>query len=61
MLEIGLWKSFVLYEDGATFPVPAKALEVALDSVEFKRPFLVKQHLVALAKRDLPIRMGARK
>jgi hypothetical protein len=60
LLEIGLWKSFVSYEDGATIPVPTKALEVALDSAEFKKPFLMKEHLVALAKRDLPIRMGER-
>lgn len=60
LLEVGLWKSFVLYEDDVTVPVPATALEVALDGAEFRKPFLMKEHLVALAKRDLPKRMGER-
>ena len=58
LLEIGLWESFVSYEDGATVPLPAAVLGIASDSPEFKQPTLMKERLVALAKRDLPTRMG---
>lgn len=60
LLEVGLWESFVSYEDGATAPLPAASLGIALDSPESKKPALIKEHLVALAKRDLPKRMGER-
>lgn len=60
LLEIGLWESFLSYEDGATAPLPAAALGITSDSPEFKRPALMKEHLIALAKRDLAKRMGER-
>ncbi|KAF7510470.1 hypothetical protein GJ744_006316 [Endocarpon pusillum] len=60
LLEVGLWRSFLLYEDSATAPLPAPALGIALDGPEFKKPILIKEHLVALARRDLPKRMGER-
>ena len=60
LLEIGLWESFVSYEGAARVPSPAAVLGIASDSFEFKQPNLVKERLVALAKRDLPTRMGER-
>lgn len=60
LLEIGLWQSFVSYEDGATAPRPAAALGIAFDSPEFKQPALIKERLIALARRDLSKRMGER-
>lgn len=60
LLEVGLWESFLSYEDGATAPLPSPALGIPLDSVEFRKPVLMKDHLIALAKRDLPKRMGER-
>lgn len=60
LLEIGLWESFVSYECGATVPLPTTVLGMASDSPEFKQPALVKERLVALAKCNLPKRMGKR-
>lgn len=60
LLEIGLWESFLSYENDAPAPVPAPALAVTLESPEFKRPALMKDHLIALAKRELATRMGER-
>ena len=60
LLEVGLWESFVSYEDSITAPLPAAALGITLDSPEFRQPVLMKEHLIALARRDLPKRMGGR-
>jgi hypothetical protein len=60
LLEIGMWESFVLYKNDTTAPVPAPGLGFALGDTEFSRPVLIKEHLVALAKRDLPKGMGER-
>lgn len=60
LLEIGLWESFLFYEDDATAPIPAAALGITSQSPEFRRPALMKEHLIALAKRDLAKRMGER-
>lgn len=40
--------------------MPTAALDITLDGPEFKQPSLMKEHLIALAKRDLPKRMGER-
>ena len=60
LLEVGLWESFLLHEDDATAPLPAPALGIVLGSPEFERPALMKEHLIALAQRYLPNRMGER-
>jgi hypothetical protein len=61
LLEIGMWESFVSYKnDATTDPVPATVLGITLGGTEFSRPVLMKEHLVALAKRDLPKGMGER-
>jgi hypothetical protein len=60
LLEVGLWESFVSFADGATAPLPAAALGVALDSLELKQPALIKKRLIALAERNLSKRMGER-
>lgn len=60
LLEVGLWESFLLYDDSTTAPLPAAALSVTLDGPVCKQPALMKEHLVALARRDLPKRMGVR-
>ena len=60
LLEIGLWESFLLCKDDTTTPLPSTALGISLNGVEFKQPTLMKEHLVRLAKRYLPERMGER-
>ena len=60
LLEVGLWESFLLYTDSATAPLPAAALSITLEGPELHQPDLMKEHLTALAKRDLPKRMGER-
>jgi hypothetical protein len=60
LLEIGIWESFVSYEHDAAAPVPAAVLGIALGGAEFSKPALIKEYLVALAKRDLPQGMGER-
>ncbi|MCJ1404887.1 hypothetical protein MMC11_008113 [Xylographa trunciseda] len=60
LLEVGLWESFVSYENNVTAPLPAAALGITLDSHEFKQPVLMKEHLITLAKQHLPKRMGER-
>lgn len=60
LLEIGIWESFVAYEDDTAAPTPTKSLNIALGDAEFSRPFLMKEHLVALAKHRLPRSMGER-
>ena len=60
LLEIGLWESFLSYDDSTKAPLPAAALGVSLDGPEFRQPNVMKEHLTALAKRDLSKRMGER-
>ena len=60
LLEIGLWDSFLSYPESATAPLPAAALGITLDDPEFKQPARMKEYLIAVAKRDLPKRMGDR-
>ena len=60
LLEVGLWESFVSYADGVTAPLPAAALGITLNSPELKQPALIKERLIAVAKRDLSKRMGER-
>ena len=59
LLEIGLWKSFVSYLDDAEAPVPAAILGITLDNAKFKQPVVIKEHLIALARRSLPQLMGS--
>ena len=65
MLEIGLWQSFVWYRDGndGAGPVPSLPLGLEICDADFgtthpNSPFWLKEHLVALAKRELPPRLG---
>ncbi|KAL8746947.1 MAG: hypothetical protein Q9190_001109 [Brigantiaea leucoxantha] len=60
LLEVGLWKSFLLYEAGTIAPLPSPALGIASDGPEFEQPALMKERLIALAKRHLPKQMGER-
>lgn len=60
LLEIELWESFLSYNDSTTAPLPAAALGVSLDGPEFRPPNVMKEHLTALAKRDLSKRIGER-
>jgi hypothetical protein len=65
MLEIGLWRSFVWYPNDSdnSAPVPAMALGLDLSDAQFRTlqsttSLNVKEHLVELAKRALPSRLG---
>ena len=55
-----MWDSFVSYADGVTAPLPAAALGITSNSPELKQPALIKERLIAVAKRDLSKRMGER-
>jgi hypothetical protein len=62
MLEIGLWQSFVSYDTDGNAAAPSQLLA----SVErhgndpIAGPIKLKDALVALAKKELPERMGDR-
>ncbi|KAI3318435.1 hypothetical protein HD806DRAFT_512236 [Xylariaceae sp. AK1471] len=65
LLEIGLWRSFVWYPsyDGNATPVPGLALGFSLSDKDFEAMKLTGQkrtqeQLVALAKKELPPRVG---
>jgi hypothetical protein len=67
LLELGVWWSFVSYSydtgGNAGSPVPAEALGLELTDQHFARahvavPVWVQSHLIDLAKRLLPSRMG---
>ncbi|KAL8993904.1 MAG: hypothetical protein Q9169_005995 [Polycauliona sp. 2 TL-2023] len=83
LLEIGLWLSFLIYNDDSptTIPdqkkpqpagisdtdyarsqqtLPAAELDDHVAGTAIKRPVQMKEHLVAFAQRDLPLRMGER-
>lgn len=60
LLEIGLWESFLSYENGSAAPLPGAALGLTSNCPELIQPTMMKEHLVALAKRDLAKRMGER-
>jgi hypothetical protein len=55
LLEIGLWESFVNYNDD---PSPSTALTTYLKDPDFKNPALIKDSFTALAKEALPQKMG---
>ncbi|KAK6442156.1 hypothetical protein LTR95_001597 [Oleoguttula sp. CCFEE 5521] len=58
LLEIGLWSSFVTYNaDGGADSV-GDALELSAGQAKRMRPRVLKEHLVALARRRLPSAMG---
>jgi len=58
LLEIGIWESFVAYEDDTAAPIPTKSLNIASEDGGSGGPYLMKEHLVALAKHHLPRCMG---
>lgn len=60
LLEIGLWESFVTYNDEGNQPSPSTLLAFLdiTDRYEVKKAFLVKDVLVDLAQQRLPSRMG---
>lgn len=60
LLEIGLWESFILCEDVSGPCAPADALGLNLQSPEFQNPMLMKKHLVDMAQKELPKRIGER-
>ena len=58
LLEIGLWESFVLCKDDSDHSAPGTVLELHLQSPEFQNALLMKKHLVGMAHRELPTRIG---
>ncbi|KAL8669335.1 MAG: hypothetical protein Q9168_006071 [Polycauliona sp. 1 TL-2023] len=62
LLEIGLWVSLLTYKDNSatTTPLPAAVLGDHVAIAGIRRPILMKEHLVSLAQRELPVRMGER-
>src|SRR6266536_3833446 len=63
LLEIGLWRSFVIWNQGADKPTPNPELNIegVLHTKDQRRKgFEIKQVLVATAQHYLPSRMGRR-
>lgn len=60
LLEIGLWESFITYEADENEPISGTAMGIKFDDAEFSKPTLMKEHLIALAKKELPRKMGSR-
>ena len=58
LLEIGIWQSFLLYND-ADDPKASESLQSAFDRTS-NNPFMLKNFLVALAQEKLPRQMGKR-
>lgn len=58
LLEIGLWVSFVSFNERSLDSIPSSALELSLSDGGLPSPAALKDHLVALAKRHLPRCMG---
>ncbi|KAM0326283.1 hypothetical protein ACHAQA_006881 [Verticillium albo-atrum] len=67
LLELGLWRSFVWYPEDtrgdAAAPVPGLPLGLALCDADFQKTgtgidWRVKEHLVTVAKTELPPRLG---
>lgn len=58
LLEIGLWESFLLYDDEGKSAVNAKVLDLAIKDDVMRSPAAVKDHLVQLAEMSLPSCMG---
>jgi hypothetical protein len=63
LLEIGLWNSFVIWNQGADKPTPNSELHIE-DTLQMKdqrkRGFEIKHILIDRAQRHLPSRMGKR-
>lgn len=57
LLELGLWRSFVFYPDGdcSKTPLPTLSLQVEFSQ---NQPYQIKNHLLLLAKQELPPRLG---
>ena len=58
LLEIGLWVSFVTYDERTRTPTPSPALNISQERVEIGTPLALKQFLVSLARQKLPTCMG---
>ncbi|KAF7502502.1 hypothetical protein GJ744_005659 [Endocarpon pusillum] len=59
LVELGLWESFVAYDDSMT-PSPSIAVFSASGGLQPRDPSLTKEHLLPLTRELLPRRMGAR-
>lgn len=59
MIEIGLWESFLFYDNGGGSVTPAKVLDLTIHDNVMKSPTTVKDHLVQLAETSLPSCMGS--
>jgi serine/threonine protein kinase len=59
LLEVGLWKSFVIYDQEGMNPSPSPILGLTLESFEDKGS-LIKDQLISLARNLLPRCMGNR-
>lgn len=58
LLELGLWESFVDYNEDATIALPSQTLSLPTELSMAARMPLMKDHLVYLTRTLLPKRMG---
>ena len=60
LLEIGLWVSFVTYDEKGGNPTPSSVSGISQEGMSIRTPAALKQLLVMLARQKLPSRMGRR-
>lgn len=60
LLEIGLWTSFVLYDEKGNNPAPALIDGLPQVNTEAPKPEALKDSLLSLARQELPKSMGRR-
>ncbi|KAH8671813.1 hypothetical protein BGZ60DRAFT_405976 [Tricladium varicosporioides] len=58
LLEIGLWESFISYNNDGSNATPGLILRSAASNLELSQPVIMQRHLIALAVDELPKRLG---
>ncbi|KAL9622127.1 MAG: hypothetical protein Q9160_003470 [Pyrenula sp. 1 TL-2023] len=58
LMEIGLWRSFVKYDENNKTPMPSQYVMPVLGNPETVDPAKIKTHLLSLAQTKLPRQMG---
>jgi hypothetical protein len=60
LLEIGLWRPFVSYNENGSAAFPTLALGLSLETIKSKNAWFLKDHLQSLARGELKMQMGTR-
>jgi serine/threonine protein kinase len=60
LLELGLWESFIVYDEGQTITSPSNSLDILTENNGIQNGQFTKDYLVSLARERLPKSMGDR-